>query len=310
MIRKIYEVEGNPLALSEEELHQVTVASKQCTLEEYIHCFRLVAAGLRTKRALQLALLDVAEQAALENVLYIEVRLSPLHLTTTTFSMDDVAEALIEAGEMAEKYYSIKIRFIFCCMRRQLENDNLAVIKLAKKYLGMGVVAIDLAGDEGKYPTSDYRSLFIYASQIGVPYTIHAGETGDVTSVLTAMDFGAKRIGHGIAIAQSIGAVELAVKQDILLEMCPVCNIQTRAAQSWQSYPVETFYKNKIAFCFNTDNRTVSETTLTNEFLQVDKNCYSISESWIQEQMKTALNYSFADEGTKAGLKKRLLLNT
>lgn len=307
-LRKVYEIQGNPLGFSDERLQQMTVAAAHCTLTKYIDCFRLVSSGLHTKEALQLALLDVVEQASLENIIYMEIRLSPLHLRTVTFSMEEVAEALINACQIAEKHYSIKIGLIFCCMRRQLEKSNLAVINLTKKYLGMGVVAIDLAGDEGRYPTKDYQSLFTYASRIGVPYTIHAGETGNLSSVLTALEFGASRIGHGIALAQSQQAMEKAVKQEVLLEMCPVCNIQTGAAQNWQSYPVDTFIRNKLPICFNTDNRTVSNTTLTNEFLQVNQHCFALSEELLLKQAKTALAHSFTDDTTKQVLKKQLIM--
>ncbi|MBC2260376.1 adenosine deaminase [Listeria sp. FSL L7-0091] len=307
-LRKLYELQGNPLMLSEEKLQRMTVAANRCSLTEYINCFRLVSAGLHTKEAIYLALLDLAEQAALENIIYIEIRLSPIHLVTTNFSMEEVAETLIDGSRVAEKVYSIKIGLIFCCMRRQSEQANLAVIDVAKKYLGKEVVAIDLAGDEGKYPTKDYQSLFSYASRIGMPYTIHAGETGDLTSVLLALEFGARRIGHGIALAQSKKVMERAAKQQVLLEMCPVCNIQTGAAQNWQSYPVELFHRNGIQICFNTDNRTVSNTTLTNEYLQVNQNSFTLSAEWILRQTEIALDYSFIDEDSKRMLKEKLIL--
>lgn len=305
-LRKIYADQDNPLQLSDEALHQTITAAQQCSLTEYLSCFRIVSSGLHTKHALQLALLDVAQQAAEENVLYLEIRLSPLHLTAEKFSLEDVAEALVTAADIAERRYDIQLGLIFCCMRQQSESQNKLVIDLAKKFLGKKVVAIDLAGDELKYPTEGYSSLFIYASRLGVPYTIHAGETGSLQSVLTAIDFGAKRIGHGIALAQSQKGMEIAKKQEVLLEMCPVCNIQTGAAANWQTYPVAIFRKNNLAICFNTDNRTVSNTTLTNEFYQVDRNSYSLSEELILQQTKTALTFSFSDIKMKQQLLRRI----
>lgn len=305
-LRNIYVDQDNPLHLSDEALHQAMTAAKQCSLTEYLSCFRIVSSGLHTQQALQLALLDVAQQAAEENVLYLEIRLSPMHLTTEKFSLEDVSEALITAADISERRYDIQLGLIFCCMRQQSESQNKLVIDLAKKYLGKRVVAVDLAGDELKFPTEAYSSLFAYASRLGIPYTIHAGETGSLQSALIAIDFGAKRIGHGIALAQSQKGMEIAKKQEILLEMCPVCNIQTGAAANWQNYPVEIFSKNNLAICFNTDNRTVSNTTLTNEFFQVDQNSYSLSEKRILQQTKTAISYLFTDNEAKLLLLRRL----
>lgn len=305
-LQKIYAEQANPLPLSDEELQKAMTAAERCDLTEYLSCFRIVSSGLHTKSALQLALFDVAQQAAAENVLYLELRLSPLHLASDNFSLEEVAEALIEAAALAEDHYEIKIELIFCCMRRQPESVNRSVIDLAKKYLGQGVVAIDLAGDELKYPTKDYRSLFVYASRLGVPYTIHAGETGSLQSALDAISYGAKRIGHGIALAQSAQGIAQAVKHEVLLEMCPVCNIQTGAAPSWQAYPIERFQESGVAICFNTDNRTVSNTNLTNELVQVDQHCVSLSEKQILQQTRTTIDYLFTDEASKNDLRAKI----
>ncbi|MDH6365783.1 adenosine deaminase [Enterococcus sp. PF1-24] len=300
-LREIYQEQGLPLKFSDEELNQLMIASKSCNLTEYINCFRIVAAGLHTKKALQIALLDVVQQAVSENIIYLEIRLSPLHLANADFSLEEVAEALIEACHLAEKQYPIKVRLIFCCMRRQLEKDNKKVIDLVKKYFGT-VVAIDLAGDESKYPTCEYQDLFSYASRLGIPYTIHAGETGDLQSALAAIDYGAQRIGHGIALMQSTEALATVAKENILLEMCPVCNIQTGAAKSWESYPAALFLEQGVAFSFNTDNRTVSNTTLTNEFLQMNKHCFKLSAAAILQQTKNTIKYIFAEEKVKQEL--------
>ena len=76
--------------------------------------------------------------------------------------------------------------------------ENMETINLAKKYLGNGVCAIDLAGAEGLYPTKNFKDIFMYANQLGVPFTIHAGEADGPSSVSDAISFGAKRIGHGV----------------------------------------------------------------------------------------------------------------
>ncbi|MBO0452625.1 adenosine deaminase [Candidatus Enterococcus murrayae] len=305
-LRSIYVEQNNPLQLSDEALHQAMTAAERCDLTNYLTCFRIVSSALHTKQALQLALFDVVEQAVEENIFYLEIRLSPLHLATENFSMEEVAEALIEAADLVKVRYPIQIGLIFCCMRQQSDSQNKQVIDLAKKFLGKGVVAIDLAGDELKFPTRDYRSLFIYANRLGIPYTVHAGETGSLQSVLDAIDFEAKRIGHGIALAKSQKAMEKAQKQGILLEMCPVCNIQTGAVASWKEYPVKEFLENGLPISFNTDNRTVSNTTLTNNFLQVAQNCYSLSEKEVLKQVKTAIDYLFVDEENKQALQKKL----
>jgi adenosine deaminase len=188
-------------------------------------------------------------------------------------------------------------------MRGQSEETNIEVIRLAKKYHLAGV---DLAGDELKYPTKEFKNVFLFAEKSGMPYTIHAGETGNLENVKVAIEFGAKRIGHGIALAQDQSMMEYVAKQEILLEMCPVCNIQTGAAKSWQEYPVTVFDEIGVKYCFNTDNRTVSNTTLTREFTDVAAHKQVINEDQVKAQTLQAIDYLFISETEKASLRNQV----
>lgn len=112
-----------------------------------------------------------------------------------------------------------------------------------------------------------------------------------------------KRIIEVLSKNPIISLTDLA---DTLLEMCPVCNLQTGAAASWQTYPAKLFAENGIATCFNTDNRTVSHTTLTQEYTQIDRHCYPLTEQLIMQQTANTIPYLFADATTKTELQTAL----
>ena len=124
----------------------------------------------------------------------------------------------------------IKAQLILCCMRGA-DNDELnnETIRMAKKYLGQGVCAADLAGAEALFPTSKYRELFAYAKELGVPFTIHAGEADGVESMRLAIEYGAQRIGHGIRSWNDNDMKALLIQKDICLTLCPSSNLQTKA---------------------------------------------------------------------------------
>lgn len=148
--------------------------------------------------------------------------------------------------------------------------------KVGKRFLGKGVSAVDLAGAEALFPTSDYESIFKEANNLNIPFTIHAGEAAGADSIKKALDFGAKRIGHGVKCLESLSLVDYMVKNKIILEVCPISNIQTRA--TGKNHPIEELYRKGLKVTVNSDNDTVSNTNIINE-------C-----RWILEHTKLNIN--------------------
>ena len=136
-------------------------------------------------------------------------------------------EEAIKAALEGLKRTSLKANLILCCMRGNGNDEaNYETVELTKKYLveDGGVTALDLAGAEALYPTSNYSNLFKRAREYGIPFTIHAGEADGAESVKYAIEFGAKRIGHGVRINEDKIVQDLVKKKGIFLEMCPTSN--------------------------------------------------------------------------------------
>ena len=143
------------------------------------------------------------------------------------------------------------------------------MIRTAREYLGNGVCAADLAGAEAIYPMSEFMELFGQAKKLGMPFTIHAGECGNVQNILDSVEAGALRIGHGIAMRGNSEVQKMIREKGIGVEMCPISNLQTKAVESESQYPLREFLDNGIKVTINTDNRTVSNTTMTKlQFIQ------------------------------------------
>ena len=103
------------------------------------------------------------------------------------------------------------------------------MIRTAREYLGNGVCAADLAGAEAIYPMSEFMELFGQAKKLGMPFTIHAGECGNVQNILDSVEAGALRIGHGIAMRGNSEVQKMIREKGIGVEMCPISNLQTKA---------------------------------------------------------------------------------
>ena len=166
------------------------------------------------------------------------------------------------------------------------------MIRTAREYLGNGVCAADLAGAEAIYPMSEFMELFGQAKKLGMPFTIHAGECGNVQNILDSVEAGALRIGHGIAMRGNSEVQKMIREKGIGVEMCPISNLQTKAVESESQYPLREFLDNGIKVAINTDNRTVSNTTMTKE-LQFIQEHYRITDEEIRLMMINAVDTAF-----------------
>ena len=166
------------------------------------------------------------------------------------------------------------------------------MIRTAREYLGNGVCAADLAGAEAIYPMSEFMELFGQAKKLGMPFTIHAGECGNVQNILDSVEAGALRIGHRIAMRGNSEVQKMIREKGIGVEMCPISNLQTKAVESESQYPLREFLDNGIKVTINTDNRTVSNTTMTKE-LQFIQEHYRITDEEIRLMMINAVDTAF-----------------
>lgn len=290
--KKFFESELGRKVLDDE----IYVSSDCKSLNEYLDKFNLPISILNTKDRVKNATIKLLEKAKEENVRYIEIRFSPILLQNENLSSEDAVIYAIEGIKKGKELYDIDSNLILCAMRHFNKEDNLYTLSLTKKYLNKGVCCMDLAGAEKLYPTCDFEYLFKEASKLKVPFIIHAGETGSSKSIKDAVDFGAKRIGHGIAMKENKKLQEYIKEKNIYIEMCPNSNYQTKAVS--YAYPLREFIDNDILVTVNTDNRTVSNTTLTDELIFLQK-INNLTDREICSIERNSLRASFADDKIK-----------
>lgn len=275
---------------------------KDCrNLAEYLAKFRLPLECLKDAEAFREAGYDILRTMSGENVRYAEIRFAPLSSVSEELTVPRMLEALFEGLESGKRSYHIDYNVIVCAMRHESEEKNYAMFRAAREFLGAGVCAADLAGAEAQYPMSEFMELFGKVKKLGMPFTIHAGECGNAENIADAVRAGAARIGHGIAMQGKGDVQELVKSKGVGIEMCPISNLQTKAVKSPADYPLREFLDRELLVTLNTDNRTVSGTSLTRE-LEFIRETYGIRDEEIVRCMKNAVQVSFADDGLKERL--------
>ena len=273
------------------------------SLAEYLKCFDLPIQCLQTYHGLEKAAYDLAAQAAEENVKYLEVRFAPSFSTGQGLSIRQILEAVEKGLERGYKQFGIYKGIIVCGMRNLDMDTNLTMLKEARNFLGEGVVACDLAGDEKAFATSQFSDFFAMARRFQMPFTIHAGECGSRSSIRDAIEFGAKRLGHGIAMAKDEDLKRICAARRIGVEMCPTSNLQTKAVTDFSQYPFQEFMEAAVPVSINTDNRTVSNTTCTQEWERL-KEAGFFRPEYGRRVYEASVHMSFASDDVKHELLK------
>jgi len=245
-------------------------------LAEYLQGFAHTTAVMQTEEALERVAYEQAEDLHLDGVVYFETRFAPVFHTRQGLTHQRVVGAVLKGLERGRQDFGIASGLIICAMRNM--NVSLEMAELAVDFRQRGVVGFDLAGEEGGYPPKKHVAAFHFIQRENFNITIHAGEGYGKESIWQAIQYcGAHRIGHATQLIDDITVVDgkvvklgdlaqYVLDKRIPLEICLLSNVHTGATPSVAEHPFKTFYQQKFRVMLNTDNRLMSNTTLTREF--------------------------------------------
>jgi adenosine deaminase len=250
------------------------------SLERYLEPFSHTVAVMQTPESLHRVAYECVEDLSADSVVYAEIRFAPeLHINRG-LSFDEVVDAVLAGFADGEKAAAsagrpIVVRCLVTAMRHAALSREIA--ELAIRFRDKGVVGFDIAGAEAGYPPTRHLDAFDYMRDNNARFTIHAGEAFGLPSIHEAIaSCGADRLGHGVRIVDDIevaedGEVRLGRLASILrdkripVELCPSSNVQTGAVRSIAEHPFDLLARARFRVTVNTDNRLMSDTTMSNE---------------------------------------------
>jgi adenosine deaminase len=238
-------------------------------LVDYLKRFDITLSVMQTRDALERIAFELGTDAAAENVRYLEVRFSPVLNTREGLTMHGAVEATLAGLRRAERETGIRSNIIICALRHMSPETSLSLARVAADFRGQGVVAFDLAGPERGYPPSAHKEAFRFAARASLAVTVHAGEAFGSASIREAVhECRANRIGHGTRLYEDPVLMGYVNDFRIPIEICLTSNVQTRVTATFEEHPVRRYFENGLVTTLNTDNRLMSGTTMTDEFLR------------------------------------------
>lgn len=247
-------------------------------LVEFLQGFEHTIAVMQTKDALERVAYEMMEDMKNDGICYVETRFAPVFHTAAGLHYDDIMNAVLKGLEKGKKDFGVGYGLILCGMRNM--KNTLEFAELAVNYRYRGVVGFDLAGEEGGYPPKKHIEAFQYIQRANFSITVHAGEAFGKDSIWQALQYcGAHRIGHATRLIEDIhyddkGNIvslgELAqyvLDKRVPLEICLLSNVHTGAISTIEEHPFRDFFKEGFRVFLNTDDRLMSNTTLSNEYI-------------------------------------------
>jgi adenosine deaminase len=297
----------NP-SVTHKEYLETFIAPAKCT--NLADCLTRALKGIelmQTEEELRLVTLDLFEQLQQDNILYAEIRFAPLLHTEQGLSSENVVAIVEAATKTASQANCVEARLILCTLRHFSQKQSLETVKLVEQFKGTYVSGFDIAGDEAGFPIDAHISAFQYAAAHNIPCTAHAGEARSSKSIWeTLQHFHPLRLGHGVRSIEDPTLLEHLRQHKIHLEICPTCNVQTDVCPTYPDHPINHIYDAGLSIGVNTDTRTMTHITLTQEYEKLHRTFGWEKEQFLQCNLH-ALRAAFISEPVKQQLIDRLL---
>ena len=261
---------------------------------------------MQTTENLHLVTLDLFEQIRQDGVIYAEIRFAPMLHTEQGLSASEVVAAVEAATTETARSTGIEARIILCTLRYYSTEQSLATVKLVESFRDSYVAGFDIAAETPGNVIDAHLPAFKYAHEKEIPFTAHAGETRGIKNVWeTVRNFAPSRIGHGVSSIGDPELLEYLRQHHIHLEGCPTCNIQTNCYDTYADHPIDKLYRAGISIGVNTDTRTISNITLSQEYKKLNETFGWESEDF-HKVNRNALKAAFVPEDVQKTLLEKL----
>ncbi len=277
------------------------------TFQNFLSKFNTLRMFYRSPDAIHRITSEAVEDAAKDNVKYMELRFTPVALSRAErFPLHDVIDWVMASSKEAAEKQGIIVKLIVSVNRHESTDLAEQVAWLAAEHIEDGIVGLDLAGNEAEFKYEPFYGIFKEAKQSGLHVTIHAGEWGDALHVKDAIEeFEAERVGHGVRVLENENITALARERQTALEVCITSNYQSGVVTSLDAHPLMTMLNVGLNATINTDDPSISRITLSHEYYTACEELH-MSQRTLRERIVAAAQAGFLAANEKEQLVNQL----
>jgi len=277
------------------------------TFQNFLAKFNTLRLFYRSPDVIHRITREAIEDAAKDNVKYMELRFTPVALSRAErFPLHDVIDWVMSSAQEAANKHDVIVRLIASVNRHESTELAEQVAWLAVEHIKNGLVGLDLAGNEAEFKTEPFYGIFKEARESGLHVTIHAGEWGPASNVKEAIEeIGAERIGHGVRVLEDVNVVALVRERGTAFEVCVTSNYQSGVVNSLDTHPLMTMLDSGVNVTINTDDPSISRITLSHEYYTACEDL-RMPQNTLRQRIIAAAQAGFLTVNEKEKLVKQL----
>jgi adenosine deaminase len=292
----LYELAGKPGEF--DAFRESVTVLQPAPFQKVLSAFHKISPLLRSRMALDRAAFELVEDRAAENTRHLETRFAPTLHESDGFDVDAAVEAVLGGLRRGGAEFRVSTGLVVCLLRGLPDAQNGRAFEAAKRWFGRGVVGIDVADFGGDVPTRLFEKQLREAADLGIPFTIHAGERAGREDLESALEFGAARIGHGTRLVDYPDLLKRFADKRTPVEICLSSNRMTGAVSRIEDHPAKRLAEAGLPVTFNTDDPGLFGLTLTGE-LEIAMSL-GFSEIDLIDAQKAAAEALFERQGAPA----------
>lgn len=277
------------------------------TFQNFLSKFNTLRMFYRSPDVIHRITREAVEDAAKDNVKYMELRFTPVALSRAErFPIHDVIDWVMTSSQEAATKHGVTVKLIASVNRHESPDLAEQVAWLAAEHIEDGIVALDLAGNEAEFKSEPFYGIFKEAKQAGLHVTIHAGEWGPAIHVKEAIEeLGAERIGHGVRVLEDEATTALARERQTAFEVCITSNYQSGVVASLEEHPLMNMLNAGLNATINTDDPSISRITLSHEYYTACEDLH-LQQNALRKRIIAAAQAGFLSDDEKEKLVLKL----
>ncbi len=275
----------------------------------FLMAFKAVSERLQTPEDYELITYEMVRRLSGQGVRHAEVYISIgiVLRFKPQLRVDDVVAA-VERGRMrAEQEFNTTIFWIFDAVRHFGTDEAAAVFRFAAELKQMypSIVGIGIGGDEARGPADDFCELYAEAKAAGLHLTVHAGESVPASSIWSAINIGAERLGHALTAVNDPELLDLLAERQLPLELNVTSNLRTGCCSALENHPVRHYFERGLMVTLNSDDPPMFGADLLDEYELVQRE-FEFTDDQMREFAANSVEASFLPPERKVGLLREI----
>jgi adenosine deaminase len=245
---------------------------------------------------------EIAEDEAAAGSAWVEVQVDPSSYAARLGGLQATVELVLDAMAQASARTEVGMALVVAANRTRHPGDAETLARLARRFVGRGVVGFGLSNDETRGRPEDFAKAFRIAREAGLLAVPHAGELRGERSVRGAVEvLGARRLGHGVRAVEDRATVELLASRGVVLEVCPASNVALGVAGAVEDVPVRALRAAGVPVALGADDPLLFRSGLLDQYAAV-RDRAGVTDEELADLARCAVEGSAAPQQVRARL--------